>query len=90
MTRFHNAMSSRALSLVPSRARRIGPVRPNDDRTHVTVNARNARQHASNVLAARTRAQMLPSSRGWRTASREAAAGLALVWRGLTGRLGRR
>lgn len=90
MTRFHRAMSSPPLSLVPSRARRSSPVRPNDERSRRTVNARTAGRPAANRPAARTRALILPSSPEWRTLWLAGAAGMIRAWRGLTGRPAKR
>lgn len=90
MSRYQRATKSLSASSVSARAPRNGPVRPNDDRVPLTVDARYARQHAAHVLAARTRALMLPSRRQWRRASEEGVGVLAEMWRGFTAWFGGR
>lgn len=86
MSKYDRAMKSLSDSLTHG-APRFWPVRPNDNRPHPMSNARNARQHAANELAARTRALMLPPSRNWRRVS---LANLTRVWREGHGRSGNR
>lgn len=89
MRKLHHAMHSH-LSLVPARKRHSGPVRPDDGGVWLTPAERIARRHAATVLAGRTRASMTASNRQSTTVSLAPAMGLLRMWRGLSGRFGKR